>query len=76
MQTCLEFGFCVIFTIKYAEKSANICAILNTGYAYLLATLLIVSPVFCAVFYKMKFERFRQVETVNEIGDDSFIIRR
>lgn len=61
MQTSLEFGFCCYFCLKYAEFDGSVGTMINFGYAYLFAILLVVIPFFFVIFYKMHFESFREI---------------
>ena len=55
MQTSLEFGFCIVFTLKYAEFDGSAGAWINFGYAYIFLVLLACFPVFSIIFYKHHF---------------------
>ena len=74
MQTSLEFGFCIVFTLKYAEFDGSIGAAINFCYAYLFTILLGVIPFFFIIFYKKNNETFREIKYerlagVDEIGN-------
>ena len=70
MQTSLEFTFCCVFTIRYAEYNGSICALINYTYAYGFAVLVSLFPVFCFIFYKRKYETFKPIESINGEDDD------
>ena len=74
MQTSLEFGFCAVFTIRYAENDGGIAALINFTYAYVFSLLLCILPIFFIIFYKMHFDSFYIVDRINE-DDDEFIRR-
>ena len=55
MQTSLEFTFCAIFTLTYAENDRSLCAIINYVYAYVFAILVALFSVFSVIFYRRNF---------------------
>ena len=73
MQTSLEFGFCIVITLKYAVNNSSIAAYINFAYAYTFGFLLIFLPIFFIYFYKKNFGNFYLVTQVNE--DDATLRR-
>ena len=74
MQTSLELTFCSYFTLKYAQYDGGICSFINIFYAVIFAGLIIIFPVFSTIFYRTKFEIFRNIDQLVQ-GDQSVTLR-
>ena len=58
MQTSLEFGFCIVFTLQYGTFEWSFGPLMNYCFAVVFAILLCTIPIFFIVFYKSNFSLF------------------
>ena len=73
MQTSLELIFCSYFTLKYAYYDGGMCTFINILYAVLFAALIISFPIFTAIFYRIKFSHFRNIEYINQNNQEALL---